>query len=233
MNSSTTKQSKRSPFVMALFVLLGIIAILLLCGFLLYRYYFHAKTHKPVELNQKEKIVLQEKLEVLDVSDTVVPVGASETTSTELQRPKGEIDEYLEDDKRPIEEQRKIRLTEREANALLNKNTDLAEKVKIKFEKDMIRIALVFPLDEDLPIIGGKTFRGKAYIKAFMRDGRMSLIIDEIYAQGFPIPKAWADFKDVDLVSDPDKSSPFFEKLAEGIKDFKIENGEVVLELNE
>jgi len=232
---------RRPAWVTALFVLFGICLVLALVAFFAVRHYFFAKGYEPVELTQKEQVVLDQKLEVLEDADVYVPEGAIEQRSPVVvgeidpeATPDEQLDELLKDDERSPEEQRRIVLTEREANALLHKNTDLAEKVKIKFEPDTIRGALVVPLDEDLPIFGGKTFRGKVRITARMdENNKLELIIQDIHAMGISIPKGWAEFKGVNLVSDPDRANPVVQKFAAGIKDFRVENGQLIIELNE
>ena len=231
---------RRPAWVTALFVLLGIFLVLALIAFFAWRHYFHAKTYKPVELTPKEQVVLHEKLEVLDAADIYVPESASEDRGVIVGEvdpeatPDEQLDEMLKDDPRSPEEQRRIVLTEREANALLHKNTDLADRVKIKFEQDTIRGAIVIPLDEDFPIFGGKTFRGKVRITARMdENNKLELIIRDIHAMGIPIPKGWAEFKGVNLVSDPEHANPAVQKFASGIKDFRVEDGQLIVELNE
>jgi len=52
---------------------------------------------------------------------------------------------------------REIKLSEREVNAMIAKNTDLASKLAIDFVNDLVSLRMLIPMDPDLPFFGGKT----------------------------------------------------------------------------
>ena len=58
--------------------------------------------------------------------------------------------------------ERSISLTERELNALLAKNTNLARKLAIDMSDDLMSARAIIPVDEDFPVLGGQTIRVNA-----------------------------------------------------------------------
>ena len=82
-------------------------------------------------------------------------------------RPTGEVEPSAPGGVQPEayrerDEDREVTLTEREVNALLARNTDLARKVAVDLSEDLVSIKLLVPVDEDFPLLGGQTVRLKA-----------------------------------------------------------------------
>ena len=134
-----------------------------------------SRNFKPVELSAPEQITLEQKLNALaaqpDATDnpnsfsltseadaqTDSIAGEINSTETESQTSAdGEIQPelYVEDDSK-----RRIELTERELNALLAKNTDLAEQLVVDLTDNLASIKLLVDLDPDFPFFGGKTLK--------------------------------------------------------------------------
>lgn len=112
--------------------------------------YIFPKKFRPVVLSQKEENILSRKLKRFQ------GLGSSKLnadTSKETQANKLTPEKYSED----IE--RVIRLTERELNALLAKNTDLSDKLVIDLSDNLVSVKLLIPVDQEFPVIGGKTIK--------------------------------------------------------------------------
>ena len=110
---------------------------------------------KPVTLNQKEQQVLDEKLQRFERFQTQADRRASRS------RPfPNEAEDALTPE--PYTEQgasREIRLSEKELNALLAKNTDLATRLAIDLSDNLASAKLLVHLDDEFPLLGGNTVK--------------------------------------------------------------------------
>ncbi len=110
--------------------------------------YLFPKAFKPVQLNTREEKVLNTKIDAL--------------TSTAPQSRKGHAERGRPFQVSPAQQEslaperyseknasREIQLTERELNALLARNTDLAKKLAIDLSDDLASAKLLVPLDPD------------------------------------------------------------------------------------
>jgi hypothetical protein len=86
---------------------------------------------------------------------------------------------------------REIVLTEREINAMIARNTDLARKVAVGFSTDLISLHLLIPMDPDLPFLGGKTLKVRAGAEFAFRGDRPVFMLRGISVMGVPLPNAW------------------------------------------
>ena len=112
--------------------------------------YVFLKEFKPVQLKPKEEQALNTKLQSIGID-------------VKKQDPD---DPFLEPE--PYSEagaSREVAFTEREINALLAKNTDLARKLAIDLSDNLVSAKLLIPLDEDFPVLGGKTLRVNAGVE--------------------------------------------------------------------
>ncbi len=126
-----------------------------------------------------------------------------------------------------------ITLTEREVNALIHSNTGLGDKVKFELANDAIHARIRTELDEDIPVVGGRTLKMKARFLLKNADGHPAIILDDVTVWGISLPNAWlAEFKGKNLVEDlgfnvsEDHSTP-------GIKNIQVRDGEITIELAE
>ncbi len=128
-----------------LMVLLAIIIGAVISVWVLTVYVFPDE-FKPVILSAEENQVLDAKLSRLETT----PGRAGATLPLQPEA-------YSE-----VGASRDIALTEKELNALLANNTDLARKLAIDLSSDLLSVKLLLPLDEDFPVLGGKTLKVKA-----------------------------------------------------------------------
>ena len=101
-------------------------------------------------LSQKEESILDQKLKRFQ------GLGLSKLnadTSNETQTTTLTPEKYSEDTEKVI------RLTERELNSLLAKNTDLSDKLVIDLSDNLLSVKLLIPIDQEFPFIGGKTIK--------------------------------------------------------------------------
>jgi hypothetical protein len=160
---------------------------------------------KPVELSAKEEQELAEKLGYLE------PEAYSEAP-----------------------EDRSIRFSERELNAMIAKNTDLAERVAIDLSKNLISAKVLIPMDEDFPVLGGKTLRAKAGLEMSLEAGTPKLVLKGVTVMGLPLPKAWlGGIKNMDLMQEFSGEGGFWQTLFSGLEELNVEDGELKLRVRE
>jgi len=126
-----------------------------------------------------------------------------------------------------------IVLTERELNGLLHLHTQLGGKVSFKLGKNEIQARVKTELDEDLPVLGGKTLKAKA---RFLVDGDKSepkIILDDLTLYGISLPNAWlGDLKGQNLLSTIGGGEGQ-NAFGRGVEDISIHPGQIRIELAE
>jgi hypothetical protein len=186
-------------------------------------FYLFPKQFKPVELNKSESQALAEKLERLDPAKrakTAAVYKGSEGLSPE---------KYTED-----AASRHVTFTERELNALLAKNTDLAEKLAIDLSDNLASAKLILPLDPDLPILGGKTLKLNAGLELRYEHARPVVMLRGISLWGVPLPNSWiGGVKNVDLVKEFGGGRGFWKVFSDGIEYIRVEDGRLTVQLKE
>ena len=129
---------------------------------------------------------------------------------------------------------REIQLTERELNALLARNTDLAQKLAIDLSDDLASAKLLVPLDPEFPFLGGKTLKVTAGVELRYTNQKPVVILRGISIWGVPIPNAWlGGIKNIDLVREFGMQSGFWRSFAAGVDDIRIVEGRLTITLKE
>ncbi|MGH1481236.1 MAG: arginine N-succinyltransferase [Geminicoccales bacterium] len=191
-----------------------------------------ANTFEPVELTDEEEQVLSAKLEKISVAAAEPAEAETEPPATAAAAPEvdeGEPEPYSEDPSK-----RRIELSERELNALLAKGTDLAERLVIDLAEDVASAKLLIDLDPDFPFLGGKTLKVSAGAELAYQDARPIVILKGVSVWGVPLPNAWlGGLKNVDLISEFGAEDGFWKAFADGIKNISIQQGHLLIELNE
>jgi len=176
------------------------------------------KEFKPVQLNAREEQVLNAKLRAIGYQA-------------------GELDEqgYLKPE--PYTEvgaSREVSFSERELNAMLAKNTDLAHKLAIDLSDELVSAKLLIPLEPDFPVLGGKTLRVNAGVAMAYRAGRPLVVLKGVSVMGVPIPNAWlGNLKNVDLVKEFGADQGFWKSFSEGVDNIRVEQGQMKIKLKE
>jgi len=200
-----------------------VLAGLVLCVWLA-KLYFFPNQFKPVDLSQKETQALNQKLSQLNL-----PTISKEQDQTQSGSRRLQPEPYSE-----IGASREIRFSEREVNAMLAHNTDMADKLAIDLSDDLASAKLIMPLDPDFPIMGGKTLNITAGVELAFGDGKPLVKLRGISAWGVPVPNAWlGNLKNVDLVHEFGDHNGFWQSFADGIDYMKVSEGELIVKLKE
>jgi hypothetical protein len=185
--------------------------------------YFFPKQFKPVQLSKSESQVLAEKLDRLDPTTRPKNLAALKDGKTLLP------EKYHED-----AASRHITFTERELNALLAQNTDLAEKLALDLSDNLASAKLILPLDPDLPFLGGKTLKLNAGLELRYEDAQPVVKLRGISLWGVPLPNSWiGGIKNVDLIKEFGGKPGFWKSFSEGIEFIRVEDGKLSVQLKE
>ena len=217
------EQKKRLSGLQLFFLVILIAIITSILTVWISTFYLFPKQFKPVELNKSESRTLSEKLERLDPakkSRTAAAFKGSEGLTPE---------KYTED-----AASRHVTFTERELNALLAKNTDLAQRLAIDLSDNLASAKLILPLDPDLPFLGGKTLRLNAGLELRYENARPIVMLRGISLWGVPLPNSWiGGIKNVDLVKEFGGEGGFWKAFADGIEFIRVEDGRLTVQLKE
>lgn len=184
-------------------------------------YYLFPKKFDAIELNKREESALNIKLKQFGL-----PALSSQNNSGSNDLTP---EPYSEDDAK-----REVSFSEKELNAILAKNTDLADKVAIDLSENLASAKIIIPLDPDFPILGGKTVKVSAGAELAYANGRPIVILKGVSVWGVPIPNAWlGNLKNVDLIKEFGGDEGFWKSFADGIDNIHIEEGQLKIKLKE
>ncbi len=234
---NTESGRRRSGFRIFLIVL---VTMLVTAGITLWavKYFLFPSEFRPVELSTQEEQVLNDKLERLDSmqyasrkqrreerAGSQDPAEPAVPAEPEMLKPEAYSEEGAD---------RVITLSERELNALLAKNTDLARKLAIDLSDDLVSAKLLVPVDEDFPIMGGQILKVRAGVELAYQDERAVVILKGVSIMGVPIPNAWlGGLKNIDLVEQYGTDAGFWKSFSDGVQDIRIADGSLQIELKE
>ena len=193
------------------------------------RTYVYASEFEPVLLSAPEQAALDGKLADLGLDPTnVMPVAArSEDRFDEDGRLIPE--RYSEDASK-----RSVSLSEKELNALVASNPDLARRFAIDLSENLASSKLLIPVDPEFPVLGGKTLRVTAGLELDYRDRQPIVILRGVSVMGIPIPNAWlGNLKNVDLVGEFGGRPGFWQSFAAGVETIAVGDGTLDIELKE
>lgn len=184
---------------------------------------------KPVVLSDKEEQQLSTKLALFE------GFGGEGEPEAESKEDEYEKDGSLKPEKyNEAGVSRDINFTERELNALVAKNTDLAEKLAIDLAENMVSIKLLIPLDPDFPMLGGRTLKIKAGAELSYRNQRPLIKLKGVSLMGVPMPNAWlGGIKNIDLVSEFGGDDGFWKTFGDGVKSISVAEGFLKIQLKE
>jgi hypothetical protein len=185
---------------------------------------------KPVKLNNKEQQVLDEKLQRFERFQSQADRRASRS------RPFSNNGEDTLTPEPYTEEgaSREIRLSEKELNALLAKNTDLATRLAIDLSDDLASAKLLVHLDEEFPLLGGNTVKLTAGAELAYAAGKPVIKLRGVSVWGVPIPHAWlGGLKNVDLIQEFGQEPGFWKAFADGVEAVEVKQGYLLIRLKE
>jgi hypothetical protein len=218
----------------ALFILATIVLTTIASVWIIKAYIFPT-AFTPVTLSTKEERALNTKLERLEALGASRRHRGRSSTKTKQERTATDSGGALTPERYSEEgASRDITLTERELNALLAKNTDLASKVAIDLSDNLISAKLLLPVDEDFPVMGGQTLKVRAGVEMAYANGRPIVVLRGISVMGVPLPSAWlGDIKNTDLVKEFGGQRGFWKAFADGVDDIRVEEGRLKIKLKE
>lgn len=218
-NPLSSRPPRRYSGLQVLAVVLLTVVLTLALAYWLLNTFLFPDSFTPVSLNQKEQQRLEQKLQ------TISQAGSEGTKQDRTLEP----EPYSESDAR-----REVQFTEKEINALLARNTDLARKVAIDLSAGLASAKILLPLDPDMPFLGGRTLKVTAGLELAMDQGRPQVILKGVSAWGVPLPNAWlGNLKNVDLVAEFGGAGGFWQAVSEGIKEIEVEEKKLRVELKE
>jgi len=188
-------------------------------------FYLFKSSFTPVTLSSKEEQRLEQKLDRLDAMQRAPVLHKNRSQPGAPLEP----ERYSE-----AGANRVITLSERELNAMLAKNTDLATKLAIDLSEDLASAKLLIPLDEDFPVLGGKTLRVHAGLELAYRNQKPVVALRGVSLWGVPIPNAWlGNMKNVDLVKEFGDKNGFWKAFSDGVDEITVRDGELRIKLKE
>jgi hypothetical protein len=218
---------QRNGWQIAFIVLLTILVTVALSYWIFTRYLFPSE-FRPVQLSQKEEQVLETKLDRLDTLQTRGHARGGQPGSPGAAEEPLEPEAYSE-----AGADRSITLTERELNALLAKNTDMAKKLAIDLSEGLISAKLLIHVDPDFPILAGQVIKVRAGVETAYRNGKPIVILKGVSVMGVPVPNAWlGNMKNIDLVQEFGNAG-FWKAFADGVDNIEVHDGALRIVLKE
>lgn len=201
-----------------------ILATLFVTAFAI-KIFLFPRPFEPVVLSDREERQLEKKLASFEEFDNRTTRSRSEHPGSGSLEP----EKYHE-----VGVSREITFTERELNAIVAKNTDLAETLAIDLAENMVSIKLLIPLDPDFPMLGGKTLKVKAGAELAFREGRPVVKLKGVSLMGVPAPNAWlGGLKNIDLIREFGMEEGFWKSFSDGIESISVVEGSMKIELKE
>lgn len=213
-----------------LWAVLATILVTAAVTFWLVRTYIYAKDFKPVELSIKEQSTLNTKLRALGYDP-----GPEAKTKADSANQKESDEQWLRPERyTEASAKREISFSGREINAMVAKNHDLAKKLAVDLGEDLISARLLVPVDQDFPILGGKTLRVSAGVEMAFRNAKPIVILKGVSIMGIPIPSAWlGGLKNIDLISEFGDERGFWKSFSDGVENIRVEEGYLKIKLKE
>lgn len=212
-----------------LWIVLATIALTVAVTFWVVRTYIYAKDFKPVELSVNEQQTLNTKLKVLGYDPGPGSGSQADAASRETDEQWLRSERYSE-----AGAKREVRFSERELNAMVANNRDLARKLSLDLGDDLVSARLLVPVDQDFPILGGKTLRVSTGVEMAFRDEKPVVILKGVSIMGIPIPNAWlGGLKNIDLISEFGDERGFWSGFAGGVENIRVEEGQLKVQLKE
>ncbi len=224
-NPAAKKPGKRFSGMQVLAMVIGSMCIAVVVTALVVKMYLFPAPFKPVVLSDKEEQKLETKLAIFEGFDSKPAPSSQKYNKDGTLSP----EKYSEEGT-----SRDINFTERELNAMMAKNTDLADKLAIDLAENMVSIKLLIPLDPDFPMLGGQTLKVKAGAELAYRDGRPVVKLKGVSLMGVPMPNAWlGGIKNIDLIREFGADEGVWKSIADGVESISVEEGFLKIQLKE
>ena len=228
MSEATVGRRGFSGKQVLLFVLLAVLLTAGLTYWYLRVYVFPAE-FTPVSLTPTEQVELDGKLREIGL-DPVDLMPDAQRTPDALDADGRLIPErYFEDASKRV-----IHLSEKELNALIANNADLARRFAIDLSDDLASSKLLIPVDPGIPVLGGRTLRVTTGLEISYQQEKPVVVLKGVSVMGIPIPNAWlGNLKNVDLVEEFGGQPGFWRTFAAGVESIEIADGTLDIALKE
>ena len=214
-NSATTNRSFSGLQVFMMIIAATALAIVITAWVILSDIF--ATEFEPVKLNAHEEQVLSEKLERLGTTVELDKASSSAPLDPEAYSEEGA--------------KREISFSEKEVNAMLAKNTNLASKLAIDLADDLMSLKLLLPIDDDFPVFGGETLKLTAGVELAYIEDKPVVIVKGVSVWGVPVPNAYlGDIKNIDLIQNFGDTG-FWKTFADGLNDLRVEEGAIYIKV--
>lgn len=224
-------ESGRKTFRLGCAPILGLVAAAVLISALVTAWwvksYLYASKFTPTQLSAKEQSVLEAKLNQLESSSKIPRSLTKNKPHQEMARL--EPEPYTEEGA-----SREVSLTERELNALVANQPEVAQRVAIDLSEDLVSVKLVVPMDEEILFLGGKTLRLKLGMVLRYDNGRPVVALQGVTLGGIPLPNAWlGGLKYKNLTDEFGDDGGFWKIFSQGVENIHVEQGHIRIELKE
>jgi len=197
------------------------IGLTVVLGYFIVTRYLFPSEFTPVTLSQNEQQRLDQKIKRL-------------SNNTDSQRNTTRQKSFKPEPYSETNANREIHFSEKELNALVANDKNLASKMAIDLADNLASVKLLIDLDPDFPFIGGKTLKVNAGLELKLNKGQPRAILKGISIWGVPLPNAWlGNLKNTDLFKEYGQSSGFWQAMNEGIETLEIKEGELYIKLKE
>lgn len=184
----------------------------------------YASKFTPVALSRQEQQVLETKLARLQEGGQI-PGKEGRPTTGGAPAPEPYSEEGAS---------REISLTEREMNGLIANSPDVAERVAIDLSDDLVSVKLVVPVDDEVPVLGGKTLRVHMGLTIRYEGNRANIALKGVSLGGIPMPNAWLGrLKNVNLLEEFGTGDGFWKIFSEGVQNIQVRKGHLRITLKE
>lgn len=221
IDNNETGQTKNRGCLHTLGIILITSIISIIVSVFVLNYFIFPKQLEPVELSPREESTLNTKLKQFGLP----ALQNSMNSSPQTLKPEA----YTE-----VGANREINFTEKELNAMLAKNTNMADKIAIDLAENLASAKIIIPLDPDFPIIGGKTLKVNAGTELSYANGRPTVILKGVKVWGLPIPNVWlGNLKNVDLIKEFGGDEGFWKSFADGVDNISVSKGQLKIKFKE
>lgn len=124
-------------------------------------------------------------------------------------------------------EQRQVRFTERELNALIAADPGLAGRAAVRLSQDQLSASFRIDVPPDMPLMGGRSVRVQTGLQLATLNNRVEARLVGVSIGGIPLPNAWlGGLKGTDLLATSGLGS-----LGAGIEALSVGEGWLDLQL--
>lgn len=222
MSESTASRPPRRIGCLAVsgLLLLAIVVSVLVTLFVA-RAWLYPQPFEPVRLSAAEAVTLERKLDNL--------ADAAEGAATPDQRDGLRPEIYRE-----RAEDRVIHFSQRELNAMIARNPDLADRLALHLSDDMLSATMLITLPPDFPVFAGQTVRVATGLRLRHDGERPQIVVEGVSVMGVPVPSAWlGGIKGQDLVTLFGPDQGFWSAFGKGVRELRVADGRLRIELTE